>query len=51
MGCYNNSLCSYQKWFIGNDIRAILLDDEEIVNQVGTDIYPLIAPETDGRTT
>ena len=34
MGCYNNSLGSYQKWFIGNDIRAILLDDEEIVNQV-----------------
>ena len=45
MGCYNNSLGSYQKWFIGNDIRSILLDDEEIVNQVGTDIYPLIAPE------
>ena len=45
MGCYNNGLGSYQKWFIGNDIRSILLDDEEIVNQVGTDIYPLIAPE------
>lgn len=46
MGCYNTGLNSYQKWFIGNDIRAILLDDEEIVQQVGTDIFPLIAPES-----
>lgn len=45
MGCYNNGLGSYQKWFIGNDIRAILLNDEEIVNQVGNNIFPLIAPE------
>lgn len=46
MGCYNNGLGSYQKWFIGNDIRTILLKDEEIVNQVGSDIFPLIAPES-----
>lgn len=45
MGCYNTGLGSYQKWFIGNDIRAILLNDEEIVNQVGNNIFPLIAPE------
>lgn len=45
MGCLNNGLGSYQKWFIGNDIRTILLDNEEIVKQVGENIYPLIAPE------
>lgn len=45
MACYNNGLGSYQKWFIGNDIRAILLKDEGVVNQVGTKIFPLIAPE------
>jgi hypothetical protein len=46
MGYYNTGLNSYQKWFIGNDIRAILLNDEEIVKQVGSNIFPLIAPET-----
>lgn len=46
MGLYNTGLGSYQKWFIGNDIRDILLKDEEIVNQVHTNIFPLIAPET-----
>lgn len=46
MGCYSTGLNSYQKWFIGNDIRAILLNDGEIVNQVGSNIFPLIAPET-----
>lgn len=46
MGCYNTGLGSYQKWFIGNDIRAILLKDEDIVSQVKTNIFPLIAPET-----
>ena len=43
---YNTVLNSYQKWFIGNDLRDILLKDEEIVNQVGTNIFPLIAPES-----
>lgn len=46
MGCYNNGLGSHQKWFIGNDIRALLLKDEEIVKQVGNNVYPLVAPET-----
>lgn len=46
MGYYNTGLNSYQKWFIGNDIRAILLNDEEIVKQIGSNIFPLIAPET-----
>lgn len=46
MACYNTGLGSYQKWFIGNDIRAFLLNDEDIVKQVGENIFPLIAPET-----
>jgi hypothetical protein len=46
MGCYNTGLKSYQKWFIGNDIRALLLNDEEIVAQVKNKIFPLIAPES-----
>lgn len=43
--CYNTGLGSYQKWRVGNDIRSILLNDEEIVNQVGSNIYPIIASE------
>lgn len=39
-----NSL-SFQKWFIGNDIREILLNDEDIAEQIGTNVFPLIAPE------
>jgi hypothetical protein len=42
---YNTGLGSFQKWFIGNEIRSILLKDEDIVKQVGTDIYPIIASE------
>lgn len=45
MACFNTGLNSYQKWFIGNDIRALLLKNEEVINQVGTNIFPLIAPE------
>ena len=49
MGCYNNGLQSPQKWFVGNDIRAILLADESVFEQVGNHIYPLVAAEnTDG---
>lgn len=44
-GCYNNGLNSYQKWGIGNDIRTILLQDADILEQVGQSIYPLVAPE------
>ena len=43
--CYNNILNSYQKWFVGNDARAILLQDPEVRAQVGTNIYPLVAAE------
>lgn len=41
----NNSLNSYQKWFIGNDIREILLADAEVSAQVGAHVYPLVAAE------
>ena len=41
----NTALNSYQKWRVGNDIRTILLKDEEIAKQVGTNIYPIIASE------
>lgn len=42
--CYN-PCNSYPKWAIGNDLRAIMLQDEDIVSMVGSNIYPLIAPE------
>lgn len=45
VNCYNNALQSYQKWFVGNDARAIMLADEDIVEQVGNNIYPLVAAE------
>ena len=45
MNCYNTGLKSYQKWFIGNDIRAILLADEDIKAQVGNHVYPCVAAE------
>lgn len=42
----NNGLNSYQKWFIGNDIRDILLADSGVSSQVSSEhIYPLVAPE------
>jgi hypothetical protein len=43
--CYNTNFNSYQKWKIGNDLRAILLQDTGITAMVGQDIYPLVAPE------
>lgn len=45
MGCYNTGNQSYQKWFIGNDMRSILLADEDVHEQVGNHIYPIVAPE------
>ena len=45
----NTSLDSYRKWYIGNDIRDILLADSGVTEQVGAHIYPIIAAEgTDG---
>lgn len=40
-------ICQYgfKKWFIGNDIRDILMNDADISRIVGEHIYPLIAPE------
>lgn len=43
--CSNSCLGSYQKWAVGNDIREILLANGDIVAEVGTNIYPLVAPE------
>jgi hypothetical protein len=40
-----NCLGTYPKWSVGNDVRSILLADSGITGMVGTDIYPLIAPE------
>ena len=41
----NTSLNSYRKWFIGNDIRDMLLADTDVFGQVGNNIYPLVAAE------
>lgn len=42
----NTGLNSYQKWFIGNDIRDILLADSGVSSQVSAEhIYPIVAPE------
>ena len=38
-----NSSCP--KWFIGNDIREILLQDSAITEAIGEKIFPVIAPE------
>ena len=47
--CYNTGLGSFQKWHIGNDVRTLLLDNEDLVAKVGSNIFPLVAPEnTDG---
>lgn len=43
--CGNTILGSMQKWHIGNDVRTILLNNSEIVERVGNDIFPLVAPE------
>lgn len=41
----NCNLSSCQKWFIGNAIRDILVEDLDVSEQVGEHIYPLVAPE------
>lgn len=43
--CYNRGNASYQKWFIGNVLRAILMKDGEVGKKVGKKIYPIVAPE------
>ena len=48
--CYNTGLGSFQKWWIGNDVRAILLANGDLTEIVGHNIYPIVAPEgTDGE--
>jgi hypothetical protein len=41
----NTAFNSYRKWYIGNDIRDILLADDAIRGQVGNHIYPIVAAE------
>lgn len=43
--CFNTNFNSYQKWKVGNDLRAILLSDSGLTGMVGSNIYPLVAPE------
>lgn len=43
--CYNTGLGSYQKWYIGHDVRDILLADADIYAIVGEKVFPCVAPE------
>lgn len=45
MGCYNTGLGSFQKWAIGNVVRDILLDNEEVKTQTNGNIFPIVASE------
>lgn len=45
MGCWNTGLNSFQKWNIGNIVRTILLNDEDVKAQVSNNIFPIVAPE------
>lgn len=45
--CFNNILGSYQKWHIGDDVRAILMSDTAITTHVGSRIFPLVIPENE----
>ena len=45
MGCYNTGYQSFQKWYIGNVIRQILLADEDVAAQIKGNIFPIVAPE------
>lgn len=48
--CGNKGCQSYQKWAIGNDVREMLLANTALTQYVGSNIYPLIAPEgTEGE--
>lgn len=39
------SSCAFPKWYVGNCLRDILLADVELTEMVGSDIYPIVAPE------
>lgn len=41
----NTVFNSFRKWYIGNDIRDILLADSGVTAQVGNHIYPIVAAE------
>lgn len=36
---------TYLKWWVGIDIRQILLEDPGLAELTGGDVYPLVAPE------
>ena len=36
---------TYLKWWVGIDIRELLLADENLSELTGGDVYPLVAPE------
>ena len=41
----NNILNSFRKWKVGSVVRGILVGSQEITDQVGEHIYPIVAPE------
>lgn len=41
-GCFNG-ICT--KWTIGNEVRDILISNDDIYAAVGEDIFPIVAPE------
>ena len=45
MGCFNTGLQSFQKWYIGNVIRTILIEDSDVQEQVKGNVFPIVAPE------
>ena len=43
MNSCRNGICP--KWFVGNEVREILINNPDIWVAVGNDIYPVVAPE------
>ena len=47
MNTCRNGICP--KWYVGDAVRDVLVNDENIQRVVGNNIFPIIAPEgTDG---
>lgn len=47
MNTCRNGICP--KWYVGNAVRDVLVNDENVQRAVGNNIFPIIAPEgTDG---
>lgn len=43
--CGNTFFNSLQKWKVGNIVRYILINNDDLKPLIGTKVYPLIAPE------